>query len=328
MGDEVLTLSQAAARLGVSTKALRLYETRGLLRPARSPAGWRRYGRADLDRARQIVDLRALGFPLREVGALLDAAPAALDEALARRGAAIRNELSQAAARLAAIERRRRALAVAPPPAVASPRATFALPWPWGGEPFTFERHAGVTLLVGPLFSGKTRLAVRLAETLPNATFVGLERAGFADRAGDDGAALTPRAAAARDFLCARGGADTPALRALVAAMEADAWETVVIDLVEAGLDARTQTALGDWLRAPRGAGPALIVMTRSSAVLDLARLSHARAVVLCPANHAPPTFVESTPGAPGFEAVASCLAPPEVRARVAGVVAVRRPAA
>ena len=47
-------------------------------------------------------------------------------------------------------------------------------------------------------------------------------------------------------------------------------------------------------------------------------------AIIFCPANHNTPTIVAPYPGAPGYEAVASCLAPPEVRARTAGVIAWR----
>ncbi len=39
-----LNPSEAAARLGVTVKALRLYEQRGLLAPSRNAAGWRSYG--------------------------------------------------------------------------------------------------------------------------------------------------------------------------------------------------------------------------------------------------------------------------------------------
>ncbi|MGE0717631.1 MAG: MerR family transcriptional regulator, partial [Alphaproteobacteria bacterium] len=40
----LLNPAEAARRLGVSAKALRLYEQRGLIAPARSAAGWRAYG--------------------------------------------------------------------------------------------------------------------------------------------------------------------------------------------------------------------------------------------------------------------------------------------
>jgi hypothetical protein len=39
-------------------------------------------------------------------------------------------------------------------------------------------------------------------------------------------------------------------------------------------------------------------------------------AIIFCPANHSPPRYVAPHPGAPGYEALASCLASPAVRAR------------
>ena len=47
--------SEAAQRLGVSAKALRLYEQRGLVKPVRTAAGWRAYGPQQLKRAAEIV---------------------------------------------------------------------------------------------------------------------------------------------------------------------------------------------------------------------------------------------------------------------------------
>jgi pantothenate kinase-related protein Tda10 len=43
----------------------------------------------------------------------------------------------------------------------------FNLPWPWGGERFELSDIPAITYITGPLGSGKTRLAGRLAETLP-----------------------------------------------------------------------------------------------------------------------------------------------------------------
>ena len=40
----LLSASDAASQLGVTTKALRLYEQRGLMAPGRTPAGYRVYG--------------------------------------------------------------------------------------------------------------------------------------------------------------------------------------------------------------------------------------------------------------------------------------------
>jgi predicted AAA+ superfamily ATPase len=62
-------------------------------------------------------------------------------------------------------------------------RVAFELPWPWGGELFELSDIWPLTCIIGPLGSGKTLLALRLAETLPGAAFLGL------DRLADDGAA-------------------------------------------------------------------------------------------------------------------------------------------
>ena len=55
-----LNSAEAASQLGVSVKALRLYEQRGLITPVRSEAGYRAYGPDEMSRAAGIVSLRAL----------------------------------------------------------------------------------------------------------------------------------------------------------------------------------------------------------------------------------------------------------------------------
>lgn len=60
-----------AARLGVSSKALRVYEREGLVAPGRSAAGWRSYGPAQAARLHQIMALRGLGLSLKQIRALL-----------------------------------------------------------------------------------------------------------------------------------------------------------------------------------------------------------------------------------------------------------------
>jgi hypothetical protein len=64
--------------------------------------------------------------------------------------------------------------------------------------------------------------------------------------------------------------------------------------------------------------GQTLFLMTRSSAILDLDVIGGDEAIILCPANHSPPVRVVPCRGAPGYEAVATCLASPAVRARTA----------
>ena len=66
-----LSPSEAARQLGISAKALRLYEERGLIAPGRTPAGWRAYGPAEMARCAEIVELRALGLSINEVARIL-----------------------------------------------------------------------------------------------------------------------------------------------------------------------------------------------------------------------------------------------------------------
>jgi DNA-binding transcriptional MerR regulator len=74
--DIHLSPSETARRFGVSVKALRLYERRGLLQPLRSGAGWRTYGPDQVTRLHQILALKRLGLPLARIAALLASADA------------------------------------------------------------------------------------------------------------------------------------------------------------------------------------------------------------------------------------------------------------
>lgn len=73
--DDSLLLSAAecAARAGLTTRALRLYEEHGLLAPQRSPGGWRQYGAAELIRLNHIILLKAAGLRLAQIADLLRA---------------------------------------------------------------------------------------------------------------------------------------------------------------------------------------------------------------------------------------------------------------
>lgn len=76
----------AFARLaGVTVRTLHHYDRIGLLRPQRSSSGYRLYGRRELERLEQIVALRFIGVPLKQIGPILDAS--ALAEALPRQRA-------------------------------------------------------------------------------------------------------------------------------------------------------------------------------------------------------------------------------------------------
>lgn len=63
--------------------------------------------------------------------------------------------------------------------------------------------------------------------------------------------------------------------------------------MVEQGLDRATQEAIGTYLRqCAKAGGRPLFLTTRSSAMLDLSAVGPDEAIVLCPANHSPPTRV------------------------------------
>ena len=70
-----LTIGALARRLRVSPRALRHYESLGLLLPSHVDrrTGYRYYGDAELARGLQIEQLKAAGLPLAEIVRILDA---------------------------------------------------------------------------------------------------------------------------------------------------------------------------------------------------------------------------------------------------------------
>jgi len=333
---QYLSPTQAASRLGVSAKALRLYEQRGLVTPSRNAAGWRSYGPADMQRAADVVALRALGFSLAQVARVMEGKSEGLEPALAAHEAVLEARARELAGTIGKVRSLRANLGRGQPPTVEeltrlseSPAALgveFELPWPWGGELFKLRDIRPLNYIVGPLGSGKTRLAMRLAEVMLDAEFVGLDRVenGSAAARLQADPALQSRVDQKLAWLVEEGATVSEALIALLASLEAEGPAVLVIDMVEQGLDAATQQAVAAHLRHRRTAGRTLFLMTRSSAMLDLTAVGSDESILLCPANHSPPTLVAPYPGAPGYEAVATCLAAPGVRARTEGVIAWR----
>ncbi len=330
--------AQASRVLGVSAKALRIYEDRGLLRPERSEAGYRLYAEADLERARTVVQLRALGLPLAQVAAALRGDAGAMELALAARQAELEGLFEQTRRSIDQIGVLRVGVAASGQPLDASalssalqshaiaPSLSLVLPWPWNGERFEWAETRCLNYVVGPLGSGKTRLMRCIAAALPGCVYLGEDRQGW-EAPGDapDGTVDAELA-----WLREEGATGSLALRALVQAVAADGGDgggcrrPLVVEMPENGLDQATQEALMHWLRrrarhgmSDTGAGP-VFIMTRSSAILDLALVGPHETIVLCLANHTVPQVVTPYGGAAGYEALASCLATPAARARLA----------
>lgn len=75
-------VQEFAELAGVTVKALYHYGRLGLLQPHRTTAGYRLYSARDLERLEQIVALKFLGIPLRQIAAVLDGPPVDLPDAL------------------------------------------------------------------------------------------------------------------------------------------------------------------------------------------------------------------------------------------------------
>jgi MerR family transcriptional regulator/heat shock protein HspR len=99
------TISVAAELIGMHPQTLRMYESRGLLRPGRTPGGTRRYSDADLARLRRIAELTTeLGLNLSGAARVLEmeeritalnAKVAALETQLDDAARALRREIEQ-----------------------------------------------------------------------------------------------------------------------------------------------------------------------------------------------------------------------------------------
>ena len=68
-----MNIGRAAAETGVPAKTIRYYESIGLVpEPARTDGGYRDYAPSDMETLKFVHRARALGFTIKDVGALLD----------------------------------------------------------------------------------------------------------------------------------------------------------------------------------------------------------------------------------------------------------------
>jgi DNA-binding transcriptional MerR regulator len=73
-GEELLTIAEMVREFGVTARALRFYETKGLIAPQRQ-GPVRFYGRGDGRRLALVLRAKALGFTLAEIRSMLAAPP-------------------------------------------------------------------------------------------------------------------------------------------------------------------------------------------------------------------------------------------------------------
>jgi MerR family transcriptional regulator, thiopeptide resistance regulator len=73
--SETLTIDEVVRRTGLTSRALRFYEARGLIAPLRTASGRRIFGSAELTRVHQIVALKKAGLSLMAIGRLFERKP-------------------------------------------------------------------------------------------------------------------------------------------------------------------------------------------------------------------------------------------------------------
>ena len=101
-------IREFAGLAGVTVKALRHYDRMGLLSPKRNAAGYRAYTEHDLERLEQIVALKFLGLPLRQIKVVLGETALELPAALRSQRKAIerlQERLARAVQAISAAER-------------------------------------------------------------------------------------------------------------------------------------------------------------------------------------------------------------------------------
>lgn len=109
---KLLSVSQLAHRTGVPVRTLHHYEACGLLPPsARSAAGYRLYGEAELRRLQHIVSLKTLGLTLDAIRGSLDTDAPSLAEAVWRQTRRLRETIAQQHALLLRLENLQQRLA-------------------------------------------------------------------------------------------------------------------------------------------------------------------------------------------------------------------------
>ncbi len=75
------SVGQLAQEFGISTRSIRFYEEKGLIKPARSNGGYRRYNKRDRARLKLILRGKRFGLSLEQCADILGLAAMEPDEA-------------------------------------------------------------------------------------------------------------------------------------------------------------------------------------------------------------------------------------------------------
>jgi len=102
--DVWLTAAQCAGRIGITVRALRLYEQTGLIRPRRTGKNWRLYGARELARLTEVIALKRLGLSLQDIARLLAGQATDLDRMLGVQHLALQDQLARTQTSLALID--------------------------------------------------------------------------------------------------------------------------------------------------------------------------------------------------------------------------------
>jgi DNA-binding transcriptional MerR regulator len=106
---------EAAAKLGVTVKALRVYEREGLVTPDRTAGQWRAYGPAQIARIHMILVLRELGLSLKGIREVLDGKALSLSALLTAQQDALEQRRSKIADAIEHVRAARLRIAQGPP---------------------------------------------------------------------------------------------------------------------------------------------------------------------------------------------------------------------
>ena len=107
--EQPLDISEVCRRTGLTSRALRFYEARGLVEPLRTYSGRRLYGPGELERINMIVALKRAGLTLSQIGRLTGRGPLNLGQLVDAQLAAIaerKAELREAEALLQSVKSR------------------------------------------------------------------------------------------------------------------------------------------------------------------------------------------------------------------------------